>query len=78
MLKSFSYHRPSAAGVEKIASLRQAFSDLAELIERLVPPSRERSIAITNLETSAMWAIKSIVVNDSGSVVEGDAAPRGQ
>jgi hypothetical protein len=74
MLKSFAFHKPSPAAVEKIASLRQAFSYLAEYIEALAPASRERSIAVTNLETSAMFAIKAIVCNDPASVVE-DAGP---
>jgi len=32
--------------------------------------SRERSVALTNLEQSAMWAIKAVVYNDAGSVQE--------
>jgi hypothetical protein len=70
MFKYYLYHKPSAAAVDKIAELRRAFSDLAELVERLAPHSRERSIALTHIETSAMWAIKAVVCNDPNSVVE--------
>jgi hypothetical protein len=68
MLKSYAHHKPSDEAVEKIRMLRQAFSDLDDLITSTAPASRERSVAITNLETAAMWAIKSIVVNDPESV----------
>lgn len=69
MLKTYAYHKPSAAGLEKITALRQAFSDLTDKINELCPSSRERSVALTELETSAMWAIKSVVCNDPESEV---------
>ena len=69
MSKSYNYHKPSQDGLEKTAKLRKAFSDLDDLIQELAPHSRERSVAITNLETSAMWAIKAVVVNDPESEV---------
>ena len=31
--------------------------------------SRERSIALTEIETAAMWAVKSVVFNDPASEV---------
>jgi hypothetical protein len=39
-------------------------------IEAQCPESRQRSVAITELETAAMWAIKAVVFNDPNSVVE--------
>ena len=70
MKKTYAYHKPSESGIGKIAKLRKAFSDLHDAIEELCPNSRERSVALTNLETTAMWAIKSVVCNDEGSVVD--------
>lgn len=52
-----------------IAELREAFSKLHDDIERLAPPSREKSVALTNLETTAMWAIKAVVCNDPESEI---------
>lgn len=69
MKKTFAYHKPSAAGLEKITELRQIFSALHDSIERICPHSRERSVALTELETTAMWAIKSVVCNDPQSEV---------
>lgn len=68
-LKTFSYHKPSEDGLVKIAQLREKYSELATLIDEICPPSRERSIGITELETSAMWTIKSVVCNDPDSEV---------
>ncbi len=47
-------------GVKRLQSLREAFSAIYRLIEMSTPNSRERSLAITNLEQAAMWASKSI------------------
>jgi hypothetical protein len=67
MDKTFAYHKPSQLGLEKITTLREHFSELKKDIETICPPSRERSVALTELETSAMWAIKSVVSNDPTS-----------
>jgi hypothetical protein len=71
MKKTFAYHKPSAAGLDKITKLREAFSRLHDEIEQLAPASREKSVALTNLETAAMWAIKAVVCNDPESEVVG-------
>ncbi len=68
--KTYAYHKPSEEGVSRIKILREAFSSLHNLIKEEAPESRERSVALTNLETTAMWAIKSLVCNDPASVVE--------
>lgn len=70
MKKAFCYHKPSPDGLDKITQLREAFSALHDLVEEVAPHSRERSIALTELETSAMWAIKSVVCNDPESEVQ--------
>jgi hypothetical protein len=67
--KPFAYHKPSVDGLAKITALRVAFSGIKSLIERECPESRHRSVAITELETSAMWAIKAVVFNDPASEV---------
>lgn len=68
--KPFAYHKPSPVGLARITTLREAFSDLQRVIEQVCPASRQRAVAITELETAAMWAIKAVVFNDSDSVVE--------
>lgn len=67
--KTFAFHTPSETGLDKITRLREAYSELLELVERIAPASRERSVALTELETSGMWAIKAVVSNDPESKV---------
>lgn len=67
MKKTFAYHKPSEEGLKRITQLRRAFSNLHDVIEALAPNSREKSVALTELETTAMWAIKAVVCNDPES-----------
>ena len=67
--KPFAYHKPSESGLDKITALREKFSEVKAVIEATCPESRQRSVAITELETSAMWAIKAVVFNDPQSVI---------
>lgn len=69
MKKTYAYHKPSSVGLDKITKLREAFSRLHDEIEAIAPNSREKSVALTNLETTAMWAIKAVVCNDPDSEV---------
>lgn len=68
--KTYNYHKPSDDGLERVTKIRKAFTELDTLIKELAPSSRELSVAITNLEQAAMWAIKAVVVNDPKSVIE--------
>ena len=68
--KPFAYHKPTADGLYKITQLRAAFSMVKACIERNCPVSRQSSVAITELETAAMWAIKAVVFNDPKSEIE--------
>jgi hypothetical protein len=67
MKRAFQYSSPSPGSIEKMNRLRQAYSDLADLVEEVAPASRERSAAITELETSAMWVMKAVTHNDPES-----------
>ncbi len=68
--KPYAYHKPSADGLDKITLLREFYSEGERLIKEVCPPSRQQSIALTNNEQTAMWAIKAVVFNDPDSVVE--------
>lgn len=69
--KTFAYHKPGDEGYRRITELREAFSELQRKIQSVAPASRELSVALTNLEQAAMWAIKAVVSNDPASRVEG-------
>jgi hypothetical protein len=71
MLKTFAYIKPSIDGFIKIDRLRESASDLMTTIDQVcATPSREKSLAVTHLETAIMWAIKSVVVHDPQSEVD--------
>ncbi len=61
---SFTYHSPKEGQPEKYTAIREKAKELAYLIDDVCPDSREKSVAITNLETSVMWANASIARNE--------------
>lgn len=67
--KPYAYHKPSPDGFDRITRLREAFSDVSRAIAETCPESRHKAVAITQLETAAMWAIKAVVFNDPASKV---------
>jgi hypothetical protein len=67
--KSYAFHKPSARSIEATNRLREIFSQIERTILEVCPNSRQRALAITNNEQAAMWAIKSVVVNDEDSEV---------
>lgn len=54
--KVFTYHAPKPGQPEQYEKLRAKARELAELVMVECPPSRERSLAMANLEQSVMWA----------------------
>ena len=67
--KPYTYHTPSPEGLARINHLRAHFSEGERLIREVCPESRHRSVALTENETTAMWAIKAVVFNDPASEV---------
>lgn len=61
---NFKYHAPKDGQPEKYQAIRAKAKELAYLIDELCPNSREKSLAITNLEQSVMWANASIARNE--------------
>lgn len=61
---NFTYHPPKPGQQEKYVALREKAKELAYLISEVVPQSRERSTAITNLETAVFWANAGIARNE--------------
>ena len=51
-----TYHAPSKAQIKAYPLIREKAKELEILIRRLCPPSRERSVAITQIETGVFWA----------------------
>lgn len=60
----FTYHPPKPGQAEKYEALRSKGKELAELINELVPDSREKSLALTQLQNATMWANAAIACNE--------------
>lgn len=62
--RTFVYHAPKEGQAVRYQALRLEAYQLAELILMSCPPSRERSVALTKLEETVMWANASIARNE--------------
>lgn len=71
---NFTYHAPFGDQQERYIDLRDMARELAFAILRRVPPSRERSLAITKLEESIFWANAGIARNEKSDVMESPAS----
>lgn len=49
--------------IDLSATVRDGFAELADKIDSLLPDSREKSLAVTNLEQAGMWANTCIARN---------------
>lgn len=60
---NFKYHAPKDGQPAKYEAIREKAKELAYLIDSECPNSREKSLAMTNLEQAVMWANASIARN---------------
>lgn len=61
--RSLTNITPSAETIETIEKLRSTAKLMGASIVNYCEPSRERSLALTHLEDSTMWAVKSLVLH---------------
>ena len=59
----FTYHAPKPGQPEKYQALREKAKELALLINELCPESREKSVAITQLQLANMAANSAIAIH---------------
>ena len=59
---SCTNHKPNPETGRQIEELRSWAKSFGTAIYRECPDSRERAIAITKLEETVMWAVKSAVI----------------
>jgi len=62
--KRFTYHAPKGDQPARYEALRGKAREFAEVISKTCPDSREKSLALTKLEESVMWANASIARNE--------------
>lgn len=53
---TLAHFNPS--GSEVVAEIKKRTDELMAYIEANVPSNRQRSVALTNYEQAAMWAVK--------------------
>lgn len=61
---NFSYHTPTPGQPEIYQAIRMKAKERAYLIDDLVPGSREKSLALTNLEQSVFWDNAAVARHD--------------
>lgn len=61
---NFRYHAPKEDQIGRYQDIRDEAKRLALLIAMACPNSREKSLALTNLEQAVMWANASIARNE--------------
>jgi len=64
LANTFTYHKPFGNQAARYERLRDAGMALAHIIVDLCPESRERSLAITNVQQTIMWANAAIACNE--------------
>ena len=61
--RSLTNQAPNDVAIERIEAVREIAKQLGADIIDLCPDTRERSLALTHLEETTMWAVKSIVLH---------------
>jgi hypothetical protein len=59
----FHYHKPSEEGAATHQILSAQYENLAHVIDQTCPEGREKSLAMTSLETSKFWASAAVARN---------------
>ena len=62
--RNFTYHKPQGTQTERYEEIRNKAFEFAMLINSYCPESREKSLALTQLETCVMWANAAIARNE--------------
>lgn len=70
--RMFTYHKPFGDQPVRYEELRSRANALAAGIAVLCPNSREKSLALTNLQQAVMWANASIAINEDPEAPEAD------
>ncbi len=61
---TFTYHVPKMGQSERYEAIRETAREFALLINEMCPESREKSLAITTLQSAVHWANASIAINE--------------
>lgn len=65
--RTYTYHKPTPDQVERYTAIRTAGRHLADVVVLSTPPSREQSVALTNIQQAIMWANAAIAITEQES-----------
>lgn len=65
--RALSYHPLVGGRGDLHEALRQAAKDYADELDRILPGSREASLAFTDLQASLMWANAALAIHYDGT-----------
>ncbi len=57
---NFVHHSPTSEQIQKYDTIRSKFKEVAKLIVKTCPESREKTEAMINLEQAMFWANASV------------------
>lgn len=60
---NFKYHKPEESQINKMKLIREKAKELAIMVNEYTPSCREKSLSITKIEESVMYANAGIVRN---------------
>ena len=61
---TFTYHRPFGDQPQRYEMIRDQAKSMAKAVQAFCPESREKSLALTNLQQAVMWANAAIAINE--------------
>ena len=69
---TFTYHKPFGDQPTRYENIRKMAKAFVELLELYCPNSREKSMAITNIQQAVMWANASIAIHEKEISIQHD------
>ena len=60
--RSVTHHTPTKEKLDTIEEIRAHAREMGYYLITFVDPSRERSLALTHLEETVMWAVKAVIL----------------
>lgn len=54
----FEYKKLNEQGAQATTTIREGFSELLDIVEKLTPSGRSRALAVTKLQEACAWAVR--------------------